>query len=63
MAGHRGEWVSLGESTYTGVILRDFGPEGSRAHRPNRREGTYPLRAGSFASSGWRWWWVDMCEL
>jgi len=41
-------------SGYTGVILRDLGPEGSRAHRylPNQSAGA--LHARCLASPAWR---------
>jgi hypothetical protein len=37
-----GQWCRLKESTYTGVILKDFSPEGSRAHAVS------PLAASRF---------------
>jgi len=43
-------WVSLEGSPYSGVILKDFGPEESSAQRSNRREGTHVPHAGLFAT-------------
>jgi len=38
---------------YAGVILNDCSREGSRVYRPLACHRAYPLRARSFASSGW----------
>ena len=45
-------WPNSDKSLTSGVILKDFSPEGSCAHRPNRCQRAYPPRARSFASSG-----------